>query len=126
MSTQTTQPMTIVVVDDDAAVRTALAFTLELDAFQVVALPSGEDLLAMAPPPSPACILIDQNLTGMSGIETIKALRSRAVRLPALLMTSHPSRRVREAAADLNVVIVEKPLLGDVLLAEISAAMRSA
>ncbi|MES2343222.1 MAG: response regulator [Pseudomonadota bacterium] len=111
-------------MDDDIALRTALTFTLELDGFVVMALGSGEDLLNCTLPDAPACLVLDQNMGGLTGLDSLAQLRSRAIDLPALLITSHPRQSVRDAAAALGAVIVEKPLLGDALLSEIDAALK--
>lgn len=118
------RPPNIVLVDDDIALRTALTFTLELDGFVVTALGSGEDLLNCTLPDAPACLVLDQNMGGLTGLDSLAQLRSRAIDLPALLITSHPRQSVRDAAAALGAVIVEKPLLGDALLSEIDAALK--
>lgn len=114
---------TVVLVDDDAALRSALTFSLELEGYEVAACESGEDLLRAKLPASDACIVVDYNLTGINGLTALAELRRRDVRLPALLITSHPRLAVRQAAQDAHVTIVEKPLLGDALLGEIRSAI---
>lgn len=117
---------TVVLVDDDAALRTALKFSLELEGYDVAACESGEDLLTAILPTSDACLVVDYNLTGMNGLAALAELRRRDVRLPALLITSHPRPAVRQAAAAAQARIVEKPLLGDALLGEIRDAIAGA
>lgn len=113
----------VVLVDDDSALRLALTFMLELDGFAVTALESGEALLQAALPPAPVCLVLDQNMGGLTGLEALAALRAKDVRMPALLITSHPRPSIRDTAALLGAVIVEKPLLGDSLNAAINAAL---
>ena len=113
----------VVLVDDDSALRLALTFMLELDGFVVTALDSGEALLQAALPPAPVCLVLDQNMGGLTGLEALAALRAKNQTVPALLITNHPRTSVREAAAALGAVIVEKPLLGDSLNAAINAAL---
>ena len=110
-------------VDDDAALRTALTFTLELDGFVVQCFDSGEALLRSELPAPPACFVLDQHLTGITGIEAVAELRGRQITLPALLITSHPKPSVREAARALGVTIVETPLLTDALVLAIRRAL---
>lgn len=117
-------PPNIILVDDDIALRTALTFTLELDGFVVTALGSGEDLLNCTLPGAPSCLVLDQNMGGLTGLDCLAELRSRAIDMPALLITSHPRQSLRDTAAALGAVIVEKPLLGDALLSEIDAALK--
>jgi FixJ family two-component response regulator len=110
---------TIHVVDDDAAVRRALAFALDLEGFAVETYESGEALLLRYPPVGPGCLVLDQRLPGVSGLDTLRQLRAREVALPAILVTSHPRPAFREAAADAGVPILEKPLEGETLIAAI-------
>jgi len=110
---------TIYVVDDDAAVRRALAFALDLEGFAVETYESGEAVLLCALPDTPGCLVIDERLSGVSGLETLRALRARQVALPAILVTSHPKLALREAAAETGTPILEKPLLGEILISTI-------
>jgi two-component system response regulator FixJ len=120
---RTERAPTVVLVDDDTALRTALTFMLELDGFTVEALSSGEALLECTLPAAPACLVLDYNLEGMSGLEALTRLRARDVSLPALLITSHPTASLRSTAAALDATIVEKPLLTDSLVSGIVAAL---
>jgi len=110
---------TIHIVDDDAAVRRALAFALDLEGFAVETYESGEALLLGAPPRAPGCLVIDERLPGAAGLETLRQLRARGVTLPAVFVTSHPKPAFREAAALASVPILEKPLEGETLIAVI-------
>ncbi len=115
----------VVIVDDDNAVRMALAFALELQGFDVESCGSGEALLLHALPDWGACLVIDERLPGLSGLATLNRLRIRQVLLPAILMTSHPSLALRTAARMAGVPILEKPIFGDALVLAIHAAMRA-
>lgn len=114
----------VIVVDDDDAVRRALAFALDLEGFTVETYASGEALLLREIPDAPACLVLDECLPGVSGIETLRQLRARHVGLPAIMVTSHPKRAFREAAAMAGVPILEKPLLGEALVAAIREALQ--
>lgn len=114
----------VLLVDDDSALRMSLEFSLDLEGFEVTALESGEALLLIADlPVKGACLVLDQNLPGVTGVETLRQLRARGVTLPALLITSHPPPGVRDAAQASGARIVEKPLLGDALTAHIFQAI---
>lgn len=110
---------TVYVVDDDAAVRRALAFALDLEGFAVETYESGEAVLLRVLPESPGCLVIDERLPGVSGLDTLRALRARHVALPAILVTSHPKLAFREAAAKAGAPILEKPFLSETLISEI-------
>ena len=112
----------VVIVDNDAAVRSALAITAELDGYRVQTCPSGEALLLLELPDAGACLVIDERLTGLSGLQTLGELRRRRCALPAVLITSHPSRELRWGAARAGAPVLEKPLLGDGLINWIRSA----
>lgn len=113
---------TIVVVDDDSAVRSSLAFSLETEGFSVESYASGAELLGNTPVSTAGCLVIDYQLPGMNGLELLVELRRRRIAAPAILITTHPSAAVRERAAATGAALIEKPLLGDALFAEIRAA----
>jgi two-component system response regulator FixJ len=113
----------VVVIDDDPAVLGALKFALELEGFSVPAYGSGSELLAQADLPEVGCLVIDFKLPDMDGLRLLAALRNRAVRLPAVLITSNPSESLRRRAAAVDVPIVEKPLLGNALVDAIRTAL---
>ncbi len=64
-------------------------------------------------------MVVDQNMPGLSGIELITKLRAHDISAPAILITTHPDRSLKSRAAQANVPIVEKPLLGNVLIDKI-------
>jgi two-component system, LuxR family, response regulator FixJ len=113
----------VIVVDDDEAVRNALKFWLEVEGFAVRIYAGGCDLLNEAALPTEGCLVIDQNMPGMKGLDLVSSLRERAVGTPAILVTSHPSATIRERAARVRVPIVEKPLLGTGLVDVIRALL---
>jgi two-component system, LuxR family, response regulator FixJ len=112
----------VIVVDDDLAVRNSLRFSLELEGFAVRDFGTGHDLLKCSDSLTCACLVVDQNMPGINGIDLIADLRSRAVSAPAILMTTHPSADLRTRAARRGIPIVEKPLLGNTLLDKIRDA----
>jgi len=113
----------IVIVDDDSAVRHSLKFSLEVEGFAVRAFSAAADLLNAPDLPDCACLVIDQNMPGMSGLDLVARLRDRRVSVPAILITSHPSAVVSTRAAHAGVPIVEKPFLGNTLIDSIHAAV---
>lgn len=109
----------VFVVDDDPAVRRALAFSLDLEGFAVETFESGEALLRRERPAAPGCLVLDERLPGASGIDTLRQLRAQAIDLPAILVTSHPNAPLRAAAERAGAPILEKPLMGDTLVTAI-------
>jgi FixJ family two-component response regulator len=109
----------IVIVDDDFAVRNSLAFVLTEEGYLVRAYCSAEMLLDDALLGDASCLVIDQKLPGLSGLDLIAELRRRNVFAPVILITTGPTAQVRRAAAAAGIAIVEKPLIGDALFHEI-------
>ena len=118
-----TQSDIIVVVDDDAAVRKSLKFSLEVEGFVVRTYERAEELLSETTFPACRCLVVDQKLPGLSGVDLISKLREREVLVPAILITTHPSLALKMRAASVGVAIVEKPLLGSTLLDGIHQAI---
>jgi FixJ family two-component response regulator len=120
MNARLEQPGPLVcIVEDDGAVRSALEFALDLEGFTVETFESGEALLLRTPLGDPCCLVIDERLPGVSGLDTLRQLRARGIDTPAVIITSHPNARLREAAAAAGVPILEKPLLPEILIGAI-------
>ncbi|MEO8115340.1 MAG: response regulator [Phenylobacterium sp.] len=117
----TARRATVVVVDDDADLREALQFLLEVEGFTVATCDSGEALLELDLPDGQACLVLDYHLGGMSGMDALENLRGRGVELPAIMITSDPSSTLRARAKRWGARMVEKPLLGDTLIGAIRA-----
>jgi two-component system response regulator FixJ len=116
---------TVLVVDDDPAVRNSLKFMLNIEGFEVRSYHDGAELLQDSHLPIDACLVIDQILPGMSGLDVVDAVRKRVGALPAILITTHLTEALRKRAVSLRVPIITKPLLDDVLLQAIRAAVGS-
>lgn len=119
MITQTASELAkqvILIVDDDEAVREALRSLMESEGFAVRAFSNGQDLLDEASLPAIGCLVVDYNMPAMNGLELIGALRGRGVSIPAILITGNPTKYVRNQAAAIAVLVVEKPRLGSYLL----------
>jgi two-component system response regulator FixJ len=115
---------TVFVVDDDPAVLGSLKFSLETEGFRVKVFLTGRDLLNDGEAlPRAACLVVDYNLAGTNGLDLIAALRAKGNRLPAILITSHPSTEVRYRATAAGIAVVEKPLLGNALSEAIRRAV---
>ena len=108
----TSAPM-LLLVDDDPAVRASLIFSLELEGFEVEAFDSGEMLVAQEALADPACLVLDYRLPGIDGLSLLRVLRDRGETCPAVIITSNPTRSVRQRTTDAGAVLIEKPLLSD-------------
>ena len=109
----------ILLVDDDPAVRSSIAFALEIDGFDVGTFASAEAVLASRGAVGSACMVLDHRLPGMDGLALLARLRADGVGAPAIVITSNPTRTLRQRVDDAGARLVEKPLLCDSLAATI-------
>jgi two-component system response regulator FixJ len=117
----------VAVVDDDPAVRNSLKFSLEIEGFAVDVFASAEELLHEKDLSHFSCLVVDQSMPGLNGLELVAKLHEQQNTTPVILVTTHPSKALVARAQEANVWIVEKPLLGNVLverIRELIAALR--
>jgi two-component system, LuxR family, response regulator FixJ len=106
----------VIVVDGDAAVRNSLRFSLEVEGFAVRDYASGAELLKDTGRSSGDCLVVDQNMPGMTGLDLVARLRERAITFATILMACHVTPVLRERAVSAGISLVEKPMLGNLLL----------
>jgi two-component system response regulator DctR len=80
---------TVYIVDDDDAIRDALAWLFASRDIPVRTWPSAEAFLADWQLDAPGCLVLDIRMQGMSGIELQEALRQRGSALPIIFLTGH-------------------------------------
>lgn len=114
--------LTVAVIDDDPAVCASLKFSLELEGFSVRLYSSPSAFLDVAGTLAADCLVIDQRMPGITGLDLIGRLRAQNVTTPAILIVSEPNIGVSDRAARADVPIVEKPFFGDSLLQSIRQA----
>jgi FixJ family two-component response regulator len=78
---------TVLVVDDDPSVLSALARLIQTGGFRVLTFDRPSALLASAIPRDNACMVVDINLPEMNGSELCSALAASERGLPAILIT---------------------------------------
>ena len=112
------------VVEDDAALRLALATNLESDGYTVVPVGSAEECLARAGVDEPDLVLLDLGLPGVDGLEALERLRA-VSDVPIVVLTVRAGIEDKLAALDGGADdYVLKPFDTDELLARIRAALR--
>lgn len=118
------RPEIVLVVDDDAAVRAALKFALEVEGFAVRLYDGPLAVLADTRLPSHGCLVIDYQMPQVDGVELVKRLRARAVTLPAILISGRVNNDLRRRAAQQGVsLVLEKPLSDAALVEGIREAL---
>ena len=116
----------VAVVDDDPAVCGSLKLSLELEGFGVRTFGGAAELLSTLDFEVCDCFVIDQRMTGMTGMELIATLRGLNVQARMILIVGQPSPAVSARAARAGVAVVEKPLLGNALFDKIRQACGTA
>lgn len=110
------------VIDDDAGLRDALAFLLDVNGVDALFYESGDAFLN-ALPVEAGCLLTDIRMPGITGLELVRELKSRGMDLPVIVMTGHGDIPLAVEAMKAGVVdFIEKPFSDDVLIAAIHAA----
>lgn len=110
-------------VDDDAELRDALQFVLELEGWKTAAYGRADDFLKADIPSVPGCVVMDVRMPGLSGLEAQAAMNRLGLTLPIIFLTGHGGvdmavSAMMEGAAD----FIQKPIDNERLLASIARA----
>ena len=117
----------IYLVDDDAAVCHALSLFLETSGYLVRTFSCAEDFLSAAAREMQGVMLLDQRMTGMTGLELQAELGSRGVELPIIFITGHGDVRMSVRALKAGAVnFLEKPFSNKELLSVLQEAFAGA
>jgi two-component system, OmpR family, KDP operon response regulator KdpE len=114
----------ILVVDDESAIRRALRPPLVNSAFRWPTARAARRRCKCCAP-GLRCVLLDVNMPGIGGIETLRRIRAIAPRLPILMLTVRDQEEDKVQALDLGADdYVTKPFSTRELIARIRAAVR--
>jgi len=117
--------MTVIVVDDDEAVRDSLKVLLESYGMHVEDYPSTDAFVRGHRPLPHQCLILDQHLPGTTGLDFLSSAQAVNINLPVILVTGRGDSVIRSRAEDLGVVAyLEKPIDDTVLLAAITQAVK--
>ena len=118
-----TNERTVIVVDDDDAVRDSLKILLESADFITIAYDSGHSFLKGHQRGSVACLLLDVRLPDMNGLDLQQALKNENIDLPVIVMTGYADVSLAVRAMKAGAVdFIEKPIDRVSLLASINDA----
>jgi CheY-like chemotaxis protein len=116
---------TVLVVDDEPAVRSVAARSLERGGYRVLEAEDGCGALALvAREGPPSLLLTDRTMPGLGGVELARQVRERWPAVPILFMSGYPAEELRRqggtaAARDL----IEKPFSPAELTTRVDAAL---
>lgn len=122
--TQQLRSKTVLVVDDDDAVRDSLKWLIESVGLSALLFASADEMLGSDALDSAGCILLDVRMPGISGLELQERLNARGVTTPVIVITGHGDvpmavRAMKAGALD----FIEKPFSDQLLLDEIYRAL---
>jgi FixJ family two-component response regulator len=114
----------VLLVDNDSSMRRALTRTLQHAGYDVQAFASAEEFLAAGPVDPHACMVLDLDLPGASGIELKKALNHAGRELPTVFITASAREGLAgQLASPSTVAVLHKPFSNDDLLAALDRAV---
>lgn len=115
----------VLIVDDEAAIRRALRPPLAELGFQVFEASRGEEALQLLHSTPVDVVLLDINMPGIGGIETLRRIRTFSPRLPVLMVTVRDGEEEKVEALELGADdYVTKPFSIRELVARIRTAHR--
>lgn len=85
------KPASILLVDDDAAFREAMAGELDRLGYEVAAVGSGEEAVQRVAANEPEVVLLDLRLPSINGLEVLKAIHANAPATEVIMLTGHGS-----------------------------------
>jgi FixJ family two-component response regulator len=123
-------PPTVFIVDDDSSVRKSLERLLRASGYETQAFASAEEFLACRPcqnPGSPACLVLDVRMPGISGLNLQQELAKAGVILPIVFITGHGDIPMSVQAMKNGAVdFLPKPFAEAELLAAVEQALAKA
>ena len=114
----------VFVVDDDASIREALSSLIESAGLRVETFASAQEFLHFKRPETPACLVLDVRLPGLSGLELQRKLAPASKRIPIIFITGHGDIPMSVQAMKAGAVeFLPKPFGDDQLLEAIQNAI---
>jgi FixJ family two-component response regulator len=107
----------VAIVDDDLAIRKAMANLLSALGYGTELFASGEEFLDAATRSDASCLVVDIQLGDICGVELGRQLAATGFRFPIIFMTASDDGTIRSGAMQLGcVAYLRKPFHGDELI----------
>ena len=120
-------PALVSVVDDDPSVRRSLARLVKGAGYRVEAFASAHEFLARAPDESPACLLLDVRMPGLTGLDLQETLAIATHWTSIIFITGYRDVRASVKAMKAGAVdFLTKPIDDQELLGAIERAVARA
>jgi len=119
-------PPKVHIVDDEPAVRESIATLLSTAGIESITHESAEAFLASGAHKAPVCAIVDNRMTGMSGLDLLRRLKDLRSEATIIMLTGHADVPTAVAAMKLGAFhFVEKPLDGETLMTAVEEALAS-
>ena len=116
----------VFVVDDDSAVRAAISLLVRSCGWDAVPCASAEEFLECYSPAHGQCLVLDQRMPGLTGVQLQRELRRRGDSVPVIMVTAHRGLpEVDKAFMYGAYAVLGKPVNGTELEAYIRRALDS-
>lgn len=113
------------VIDDDEPVRDSLSFLLTAANFQVETYSSAKAFLRVANRLDNGCVITDVRMPEMSGIDLLRNLNERRIKLPVIVITGHGDLQLAVEAMKIGAAdFLEKPYEDEILLTSVHTVLR--
>jgi FixJ family two-component response regulator len=117
-------PIVVAIVDDDDTVRRALRRLVQSLSYHPIGFASGEEFLASLRETTPSCVLMDQHMPSLNGLDVILRMRSEGRHVPVIIVTGFDQPGLRQKCLDAGASeYIVKPLASSAVSAAIQAAM---
>jgi two-component system CheB/CheR fusion protein len=117
---------TVIVVDDDAAVREAICLLLESFGHSVVAYASGREFIEAKVANCRGCLILDACMPGVDGFEVLAHVVATDNNLPVIMITGQSDVQMAVRAMKTGAFeFIEKPVDPDQLRISVDHALRS-
>ncbi|HVB18103.1 MAG TPA: response regulator [Stellaceae bacterium] len=121
---QTETQELVCIVDDDAWVSDSVMVLLQTYGYEVLAFRSGKQFLEDERRLKAKCLIIDQHMPGLSGLDVLAELRRQDTRLPTILITGRLDGAIAERSNGLGVLTtLEKPFAAAQLIESVRCAV---
>ncbi len=115
---------TVLVVDDEERIRSALRGILNDEGFRVVDTGFAPSVMELLDRESPAVVLLDVWMPEMDGIELLRRIKSERPAVPVIMISGHANIQNAVAATKLGAAdFIQKPFSATSLLAAISRVL---
>jgi two-component system, NtrC family, nitrogen regulation response regulator NtrX len=116
---------TILIIDDEKDIRTALTGILEDEGYQVLSAESGAEGIECARQELPDLILLDIWMPGMDGLETLEKLKEQLPQVTVIMISGHGTIETAVRATKLGAFdFIEKPLSLEKVLISVANALQ--